>query len=682
MILILRFYHWPGGSTAWSPWQHRKSLEPLPVSEEWLVAWSALRLTRLTSSEAQTDLLDTGNGTLVWNAGIHDLPLYHSPAPNALNLSTILPEHYEKVFEQYGSARVRLCVFSTSRPDFPFLPESPSVCRPIPGVPEDVFIPHSRSRPATDPFSAADGIDLYIDGTRYLPDAVTVSRVTGRIFDKNFDQYGPDICTEIDFNSDIFHPSYKYSLQIRSLNLPPTATLLLKVYTIDRFTQRVSLIGWAALNLYVESGSEKAPSSNSGDIKISLNDGAHQIRVYHRAPPTDQPFSAESLSSSGRIVPCSTLLVRVVKTPNNINTHTTQKDGELQPTLQHPEYSQGIYYSDQARPTQGEIELYRAMMNRSVVLVKDVIPVLAGSVQDTLISPKQLSDWVQKTFTEQMAQTPPPFDLCCISRYHLKSGMKVSLDRALNLPWSGFSMAHICLNPPGAFYLGHPWLKYDRPVPVDDIDLDSHQKCPVWQDGFKTFTHRIFHKHLTVLIHLHEILPHQDVHYNKQDTESGNSEPQSQKEAQQTLMPGIQAWTALQVFYNNYCNMGVYQLPLYQGAPSPDVLQALSLAPCAVTLKDLEQKQVIDPVPGASVLVRIADGRRFEELNKYDPQDINLSYLSEDAADLYNITQEGEKLSALIPDGQKDFKKNLVYWFRKHLSQSPDSSYSMTAERT
>ncbi|XP_068095596.1 coiled-coil domain-containing protein 17 isoform X2 [Hyperolius riggenbachi] len=655
MLLVLRFYHWPGGSTAWAPWQHRRSLQPLLASEEWAAAWSVLRLTRPASPDR--DSVDAAGHHLVWNTGVHDLPLYHCPAPPVLSLSGIHPEKYTQIFEQYGNARVRFCVFHTIRPDDPFPPDSPA---PIHSnmAPEGAFILHSRRKPIDEPYSPADGITMFIDGARFLPDAVTVTRVTGRIFDKNFDQFGPDISTGIDLNSDIFNPYYKYFVQINSTNIPPTSTLLLKVYTIDRFSRELVLIGWAALKLFVESETHKEPTSDSAEVQVSLNEGPHQIRLYHRSPPTDRPFSAKSLASSGRIVPCATLLVRIKKSRSQ---HQAEN---LMTTVECPEYLHGVYFSETAQPTSGEILLYSAMIRRSVVQVREVIPALAGTAGQELMSDTQLSDWLHKTFTERMKESPshtPPFKLCCVSQYLVTPGMTVSLDMAQNLPWSGFTLAHICFNPPGALYYGDPWMKYDRAVPVDDIDLDAAQNCPVWQDGFKTFTRRIFHKYLTLIIHLHEVVT-LDSARGQPDNEQATLE--AKEDRTQKFKPGSQAWTALRVFYKNYCNMGAFQLPLYQGAPTLSVLHALRSGNCQAKLEDLEQRGLILRIKAASVTVRITDGRRREEMETYDAQDITQLYPPED----YTAQPNVRKLQDLVPSGEEEFKKQLVNWFREYLT--------------
>ncbi|CAJ0953861.1 unnamed protein product [Ranitomeya imitator] len=622
MLLMLRFYHWPGGSTAWAPWQYRKSLQPLLATEEWAVAWTVVGLTRRGA------------------------------------------DGYGEMFEPYGGARIKLYMFSTIPPDFPFPDETPIADDEDGSVlPEGVYLHHSRSVPPAESYRPNDTIRLFVDGARFLPDAVTVTRVTGRIFDRNYDQIGPDICTGIDLTSDIVHPSYNYTVEINSPIIAPTATLLLKVYTVDRFTRDPALIGWAAINLFVESCSLVAPKSDTGDFQVSVNEGAHQIRVYHLPPPTDQAFSVESLTSSGRIVPCATLLLRIMKA----GTTTT--------TMERPEYSQGVYLSSTAHPTAGETQLYRAMGNRSMVRVREVIPLLASSSAQGLVTDKLLSDWVYKTFAE-IKEAPRPFQLCCVSPYLVKSGMKVSVDAAQNLPWLGFTFAHVCFSPPAAYYYGHPWMRYDRATTVHDIDLSSDQRCPVWQDGFMTFTRRIFHKHLTIIIHLHEIVT-QESEVNVSGSEQTRPEVSSQRSVP-VFRPVSQAWTALGVFYKSYCNLGVYQLPLYQGAPSQAVLRALLSGNCREKLQELEEKNTVVRLAAASVIVRIADGRRQEEVTTYNPQDVNRTYLPEDAIASYTAQPSGRSVAELVPGTQQPdaFKSLLVRWYRKYVTEAATDQFS------
>ncbi len=40
-----------------------------------------------------------------------------------------------------------------------------------------------------------------------------------------------------------------------------------------------------------------------------------------------------------------------------------------------------------------------------------------------------------------------------ISQYIPHNGFRISIDGAINLPWHNFTLASLCLSPPGAFYL-------------------------------------------------------------------------------------------------------------------------------------------------------------------------------------------------------------------------------------
>lgn len=73
------------------------------------------------------------------------------------------------------------------------------------------------------------------DGARHLPSSVTISRVAGRIFDRDFNIVGPQISSSVVLDSDIYNPIYKYSVKIPG-NLPNTSIAVLKLYSIHAVT--------------------------------------------------------------------------------------------------------------------------------------------------------------------------------------------------------------------------------------------------------------------------------------------------------------------------------------------------------------------------------------------------------------------------------------------------------------
>ncbi|XP_039591041.1 uncharacterized protein LOC120514622 isoform X1 [Polypterus senegalus] len=667
MILFVRFYYWPSESSATAAPQKAT----LSDCEEYVVAWGLLKLTQ--PAEPYMQLKDKME--VVWNCGTHSLLLYHVPVPPAISLNALQPDdHFLEAFEPYGNSTVRLHIFSGQRPEFPFPPESPINCSISEEWPSAAFIHRQRENPPAEPFVSGDGIDLYIDGARFLPDAVTISRVTGRIFDRNYNQFGPDISTGIDLNSNIFEPHYNERVELRHPALPPSSTLLLKVYTVDRFSLKLVLIGWAALNLFVESGCDKQPSVDSGGLQISLNEGAHQMRLYYNGPDPDKPLTVNSFTTTARIVPCASLLVRLFKTQLSRSKILQEDWGAVGLFQSRPDYSDGVYLSESIKPTKGEACLYSAMLNRSVVLVREMVYFLAGNRAGELKTDAAMLDWISQRLNRLIDSKPQSFNLSFISRYLTAYGVKVSVDRGKNLPWPAFTLALISFNPPAAFYQGASGVKYDRPVFVEKLDFNSDQSSPAWLDGFKSFPKRIHDRFLTVIVHL------QAITVASQESTSSNDKPDKANTQQQqqrtkvltTYTLGSQAWAAMPVFSQQYCNTGVFQLPLYQGSPSVEVLKVLSQGDCLTVLEDLKRKEQIHLLKGASVFIRISDGRREEELDPLRLKDIDQTALPDDQKDSYNMEQLGTSLSQLIPAGRPtpEFSQQLANKFKQLVYQT------------
>lgn len=98
--------------------------------------------------------------------------------------------------------------------------------------------------------------------------------------------------------------------------------LSIQIYTIDKFRKEITVTGFATLAIFVTSGSEMQPVADSGGYQISLNTGAHQRRIFLDGPKTEK-FSQDSINS-GRVVPCSSILFRIVPAPRGPNGKTLQ----------------------------------------------------------------------------------------------------------------------------------------------------------------------------------------------------------------------------------------------------------------------------------------------------------------------------------------------------------------------
>ncbi|XP_043940815.1 uncharacterized protein LOC122812829 [Protopterus annectens] len=181
-----------------------------------------------------------------------------------------------------------------------------------------------------------------------------------------------------------------------------------------------------------------------------------------------------------------------------------------------------------------------------------------------------------------------------------------------------------------------------------------------------------------MLVHLHEMMINTNDEISKQEKankEKANIQAQRKDSKTTTYSLGGQAWTALGVFLMGYCNTGVYQLPLFHGAPSKSILTALSQGECHSVIKDLMDSKSIQLVKGASVIVRIADGRRDEELQIFTNRDIDQSFLPVDELDAYMAEPKRDAISNLVLHGkaEESVKIQLAYRFKQLIYKSAAS---------
>ncbi|XP_064605743.1 uncharacterized protein LOC135470637 [Liolophura sinensis] len=625
---------------------------------ETLVAWAAMPLVTTNKPGSLTDRsrLSYDPSFPQVNTGTHSLRLYRPPVPSPGQVprdSTLQLREWVR----YWEATLRFHIFQeVARPGS--LTPSEDSDEEEEGLPQDAWLPLDRKVSPSEPFTTGDGFDIYIDGGRFLPDSVTFSRVAGRIMDRAYTISGQDMVTGFKLDSDIYNPVYEHKEEIRDPDIPATATLVLKLYTMDNFYKELTCVGYSLLNIFVESGTERQPTVDSG-VQVSLNEGAHQLRLYQRGPDGDEPVSERCLRESHtRYIPAASILVRLVKVVRGKNgrplecSRVPESDwvrlGLWQPR---PAYTDRIYYSEKCRPSRGETQLLCALARRPVVTMRQVVTRLALSRDISLDNDKSLAQYIRNQLTRVADSRPLDQDLTFISTYSPVHGLKVAVDGACNIPWSNFSEASVCLNPPGAFYMEAHLATYDKLTFVNDLELSSTTTAPVWMDGFKHFPNRSFHKYLTVIIHIQEV----GVTLEKQNYKYGLLD---------------QAWTAVQVFTDNYAVSSVFQLPLFRGAPKPEMLRQLAKEPCKDWLTRSVENKKIQLLEGASVFVRLCDGRRDEEFPENVPEsgklEINFDYIPPQLEESYNKRIDGKTLESLIPAGKnlRDFAKTLGVKFK------------------
>lgn len=659
IVLIARFYLRKRQSEP-SGFEADQGNEATLYDEETLIAWTAIPLVLCTENLSVRGRRNFNPKTMQINTGTHTLRLYTPPVPDPgqVSLEEIQGNHD---WRRYGKATLRIHIFQGNPRPGSLTPSDMSEDGED-VLPEYSWLPFERSKPCRDPFLSGDGFDVYVDGCRYLPDSVTFSKVAGRVLDRKYEVHGKDINATVNLDSDIYNPVYETKTEFRENNIPPSSTIMFKVYTVDNFYKQLTVIGYATLNVFVESGTERQPNIDKPGLQVSLNEGAHQLRLYSQGPNGVDPLTESVIRDSGvRYVPCASLLVRltrVAKGPSGKaleQSKVPQADwlrlGLYQPR---PRYTDRIYFSTKCMPSKGESKLFHSMMRRPAIKVRDAVAKIAQAKESFYRSDKNLEEYIRNKLTKG-DNKPLDIDLTFICQYNPKQGIKVAVDGATNLPWTNFTHAHICLNPPAAFYMGAPHATYDKLVFTEFLDLKSTNTSPQWRDGFKHFPSRSYHRFLTVIIHLQEV----QVSVAKENYKYGLLE---------------QAWTALQVFTDHYCYTSTFQLPLYDGSPSPQMLKQLAREPCKDWMERNIRSGTIHLLEGGSVYVRLADGRRDDELAGDAPGDklleVNTDYIPPEWEDKYARERPGKPLESMVPTGKTAEQfvdglaikfKNLVY---------------------
>lgn len=615
-----------------------------------LVAWSSLSLVRTKKIKGSYSL----------NAGTHMLRLFLPPVSDLgiIGVGSIIDRK-----KPYLKATLRLKI----------TPENPRPGSITPSEESEDDLSNSQGswllREQTfqpiDPFTTTDGFDLYIDGCRFLPDKVSVTRISASVLDKHYTKVGRAMNCVAKLDSNIYEPTYGYRIEFREPALPPTSTLLIKIYTSDREFKSSVILGYSLLNVFVQTGSLKQPLVDAG-MQVSINEGAHQLSVYDEGPDGSELLTSSCISHK-RLVPCATVLVRLVKSilgpkgkpleADRVPRVDWEKFGLIRPM---PKYSDHVYFSEKCRPKSSERLLFDSMLRRRCVTVKELVFNHLSQPKDLkkYKTDAELDNFLWKRFSEIMDKPALNYDLTFISRYVPRYGFKIAIDEAINIPWPNFTEALICINPPAAFYKDAfetndiTTRVYDKPFFTKRLDLSSTNREPVWDDGFFHFRHRSYHKFLTVLIQLKEIevlITPVGYKYSLRD----------------------EAWTAVQIFNDEYVYTSHYQLPLIQGSPSTEDLHRFE----AESFKDLFKRGAhydkVQLIPEASVMIRLCDGRRDDELPTSSPDatklKLDMSYLPPDTRTSYKRRGGGRTLTTLVPDGKnpKEFSDALAGRFKR-----------------
>jgi hypothetical protein len=105
---------------------------------------------------------------------------------------------------------------------------------------------------------AEEGFDVYVDGVRFLPDNVSLSRVVFKAMLPNYAVVGQDSSAVADLDSEMLSPTFHTAYRaFRSAGAPEGGrwpaglTLVFRVDTLESHTQEPQVAGYAVLNVFV-----------------------------------------------------------------------------------------------------------------------------------------------------------------------------------------------------------------------------------------------------------------------------------------------------------------------------------------------------------------------------------------------------------------------------------------------
>jgi hypothetical protein len=120
------------------------------------------------------------------------------------------------------------------------------------------FIPNTTSQLSNVPFKDGEGIDIYIDGARFLPENVTFSRVIMRGFTSDYIRVIDPVKGTCDLDlSSARNPFYGFRYELRAPKLDPTIVVEATIETIDRSDGLEKIVGYAYFPLFLDASTRK-----------------------------------------------------------------------------------------------------------------------------------------------------------------------------------------------------------------------------------------------------------------------------------------------------------------------------------------------------------------------------------------------------------------------------------------
>ena len=156
------------------------------------------------------------------------------------------------------------------------------------------FINNIKPQYQDKPFEKGMGVDFYIDGARFLPDNVMVTKVVMEVYNSKLQKLFPPKAAIADLNSSNFSPTFNFRRELRKEWFDPTDLVFISIDTYDKATSEVRIVGYSAINLFLGRFTKTQPE-NSNDVDVILMNGAYQLPIICQEPYRNPPFDMKKL---------------------------------------------------------------------------------------------------------------------------------------------------------------------------------------------------------------------------------------------------------------------------------------------------------------------------------------------------------------------------------------------------
>lgn len=209
------------------------------------------------------------------------------------------------------------------------------------------FVPNfDKQYTITEKWLPTSGLDIYIDGTRHLPDNSSMTKLTVRIVDSDLKAVLPPEVVLADMAlSSTRNQRFNFQTELRLKKVKPTTLVYMTFETVDISHNQARLVGHSYFPLFID-GRQGMPATVDSATPISPHLGLYQMPIYWARVKEETPFTYERFVYLER-VPTASVLVRIVKAPEAagkaISTKGLPAAERLSKLIPAPAYHDGVY---------------------------------------------------------------------------------------------------------------------------------------------------------------------------------------------------------------------------------------------------------------------------------------------------------------------------------------------------